>query len=74
MDCADHSAVLLASEVAQGLHHRGSCEGVETGSGFVKEDQVGVRDQLYTDRGTLALATRDTFDKGTTNTSVLALC
>lgn len=74
MDRADNSAVFLASEVAQGLHYRGSCEGVEAGSGLVKEDQVGVCDQLHTDRGTFALSARDTFNKGTTNTSVLALC
>ena len=73
MDRAYNSAVLIFSELTQALHHSGSREGIKAGSGLVEEDQVGIRDQFHTDRGTLALTTRDTLHQGTANTSVLAL-
>lgn len=64
---------MLASQVSEGLHHRGGSEGIQTGGGLIQEDEGGVSDELDTDGGSLTFSTRDTLDEGTTDLGVLAL-
>jgi len=53
------------------LADRSGLEGVQSGSGFIKHDQTGVRDQLDTDGCTFTFTTRENLAVDTTDLTVL---
>lgn len=73
MDRTDDSSSILFGQIAEDFHNICGCERVKARRRLIKEDQTWICDQLDTDGGTLTLATGDTFDKGPTNSRVLAL-
>lgn len=58
-------------EVLQSFHNRGCCERVKTCGRLVQENKVWVRDQLNTNRRSLSLTARNTFDKWSSDFSIL---
>ena len=70
MNSGNNSLALLSCEITEQFANGSSFEGIETGSRFVQHDEGGIRDELDTDRYTLALTTRQHLSVDTTNLRV----
>ena len=73
MNCTDNCSSIFSCKISKRFHHRCRCERIETSSWLIEENQIWVCDKFDTDRCSLPLSTRDTFDEWSTDPSVLAL-
>jgi hypothetical protein len=62
MDSGD-DCTAFHCKIFEDLYYASSSEGVQASSRLIKEDEVGICDELYSNRASLSLSTRDSFYK-----------
>jgi len=71
MSCQNYNSILL--KFLNRIPNFSSRHWIQTSCWFVQENQTGIGNKFDTDGGTLSLTTRNTLNKGTTDSSVLTL-
>jgi len=70
MNGRNDSSTVLSRQISERFHDRCRSERVKTRGWLVQEDKGRICDQLHSNRGSLALSSRHTFHKGSSNARI----